>query len=151
MSLLRPLAIYWRNYDRALFEQCALQEIAMFRRQPADPQQRPSLLRRLIRWHMDTQDIPYHRERIPREVRHAVVRRDGTICRYCGLECGSGFDLDHVYPSSLGGKTTVGNLVVACRPCNRAKGARVGIWPRPVGYYRWYGRFGRWFVHRLRL
>jgi 5-methylcytosine-specific restriction endonuclease McrA len=124
---------------------------AMFQQQPNAPRRRESFLRRLIRWHMDTQDIPYHRERIPRELRHVVVRRDGTVCRYCGVECGGAFDLDHVYPSSLGGKTTEGNLVVACRPCNRAKGARVGVWPRPIGYYRWYGRFGRWLIYKLGL
>jgi 5-methylcytosine-specific restriction endonuclease McrA len=124
---------------------------SFFRRSSPRPGRRESLWRRLVRWHIDTQDIPYHRERIPREVRHAVLRRDGSLCRYCGIECGSQFDLDHVYPSSLGGKTTVNNLVVACRPCNRAKGARVGIWPKPVTYYRWYGRLGRWLIFKLGL
>jgi 5-methylcytosine-specific restriction endonuclease McrA len=126
----------------------------MFSRSDRSPRRsvrRETVWRWLIRWHMDTQDIPYHRERIPRAIRHDVLRRDGTVCRYCGIDCRSEFDLDHVYPSSLGGETSVENLVVACRPCNRTKGARVGIWPKPVRYFHWRGRLGRWLIRRLQL
>lgn len=55
--------------------------------------------------------------------RAAVFRRDGYQCVYCGdytepLEC------DHVIPVSRGGETSMENLVTACRPCNREKGAK---------------------------
>lgn len=33
-------------------------------------------------------------------------------------------ELDHVYPASRGGRSDADNLTVACRPCNRSKGAR---------------------------
>lgn len=57
------------------------------------------------------------------ELRVAVFARDGNACRYCGaadvrLEC------DHVVPLSRGGKSVIWNLVTACVPCNRSKGAK---------------------------
>ena len=45
-------------------------------------------------------------------------------CAYCGKaawENRARFELDHVVPRSKGGPTNIGNLVWACRPCNRAK------------------------------
>lgn len=68
------------------------------------------------------------RETIPAHIRRAVIDRDGTACVYCGDTVGP-FHLDHVHPVSRGGRSTVGNLVVACVPCNLSKGARTpGEW-----------------------
>jgi 5-methylcytosine-specific restriction endonuclease McrA len=63
------------------------------------------------------------RERVPGWVRDVVLDRDGHQC----LSCGSDEDLqmDHVYPWSRGGETTVENLQTLCGPCNRHKGASV--------------------------
>jgi 5-methylcytosine-specific restriction endonuclease McrA len=50
------------------------------------------------------------------------------VCNYCG--CDLAFDqrttwhIDHVVPLSRGGLHEIGNLVIACAQCNRAKGAR---------------------------
>jgi 5-methylcytosine-specific restriction endonuclease McrA len=56
-------------------------------------------------------------------VRKAVLARDGEVCSYCGTTAGP-FDVDHVVPRSRGGTNSADNLVVACAPCNRSKGAR---------------------------
>ena len=56
--------------------------------------------------------------------RRALVERDGDRCHYCG----SGFTevnsptIDHLVPRSRGGNNRLANLVLACRPCNHAKG-----------------------------
>lgn len=36
-------------------------------------------------------------------------------------------EVDHVIPESVGGSSDAANLVLACRPCNRKKGARCGL------------------------
>lgn len=71
---------------------------------------------------------------IPAEIAGKVYRRDGSRCRYCGDTRGP-FQLDHVYPESKGGETSVNNLVVSCSRCNNRKHAKVGVWPYPVGYF----------------
>lgn len=43
----------------------------------------------------------------------------GSACVYCGVEANS---VDHVIPRSLGGPSTIDNLVPACRECNTRKG-----------------------------
>ncbi len=59
---------------------------------------------------------------ISRAVRRVVMERDGS-CRHCGTT--ENLCLDHIYPESLGGETTVENLQVLCRSCNSKKGVRV--------------------------
>lgn len=47
----------------------------------------------------------------------------GAQCFYCGERDGD--TLDHLLPSSLGGRTTVENTVPSCEPCNAAKKDRL--------------------------
>lgn len=54
--------------------------------------------------------------------RHNIFKRDGHKCQYCGNS--KDLTLDHVLPSSRGGKSTWDNLITACRPCNSRKGDR---------------------------
>lgn len=68
------------------------------------------------------------------EIRKIVLERDGFQCRYCGSKVPP-FHLDHVYPYSKGGETTANNLVTACLKCNLQKHSKVGIWPKPIGYF----------------
>jgi hypothetical protein len=64
--------------------------------------------------------VRYGRVPIPADTRRAVWKRDGGACR----ECGSTRDLeyDHIVAVVHGGPTTVDNLQLLCRPCNRKKG-----------------------------
>ncbi len=60
---------------------------------------------------------------IPQAVKAQVWRRDCGMC----VECGGGehLEFDHVIPFSRGGASSVNNLQLLCRGCNRAKGARI--------------------------
>jgi 5-methylcytosine-specific restriction endonuclease McrA len=60
-----------------------------------------------------------------------VFLRDQYTCAYCGTglekkDC----TLDHILPSSHGGKTTFENCVTACGPCNAKKGNNKKIVPK---------------------
>lgn len=62
------------------------------------------------------------------QLRAAIRKRDRDRCRYCGLRVqwsdrrgNSGGTYDHVIPD---GPSDLSNLVVCCRGCNSAKGAR---------------------------
>ena len=57
------------------------------------------------------------------ELRDVVFRRDDYTCQYCGKRGGK-LECDHVFPFSLGGLSTLNNLVTACISCNRSKGAK---------------------------
>lgn len=63
------------------------------------------------------------RPTIPAALRSEVLRRDQFTCIYCGIKEGP-FDCDHIVPLAAGGATTADNLITACAPCNRSKGAR---------------------------
>jgi len=56
--------------------------------------------------------------------RAEIFVRDGFCCVYCGAGEAEGATLsvDHVEPRALGGDNSRGNLVTACRVCNREKG-----------------------------
>lgn len=43
-------------------------------------------------------------------------------CYYCGASTPAGdLTMDHIVPIARGGKTTKGNVVTACKPCNTQK------------------------------
>lgn len=61
---------------------------------------------------------------VPASLRSAVLRRDNFKCMYCGGTEGP-FDVDHVVPVAKGGVIDdIDNLITACVPCNRSKGAK---------------------------
>lgn len=51
-------------------------------------------------------------------------------CYYCGCSVKSNFHVDHVIPLSRGGSNGPENIVIACQPCNKSKGAKLPHeWP----------------------
>lgn len=54
--------------------------------------------------------------------RQNLFKRDGHQCLYCGTT--KNLTLDHVLPSSRGGRTSWENLATACKSCNSKKGDR---------------------------
>ncbi len=89
------------------------------------------------------------KKKVTAEMRRTIAKKCGcepgkevaAYCAYCGFE-GSVFwlvqpmdrgpgqiiignlEIDHVAPEFRGGQTEVSNFVLACRPCNRSKGAK---------------------------
>lgn len=66
-----------------------------------------------------------HQERtwkIPAVSRREVLRRDKHCCQYCGST--KQLTIDHVIPTSKGGKHAWDNVVTACEKCNNRKGDR---------------------------
>lgn len=60
-----------------------------------------------------------------------VFLRDLYTCQYCGTTVSKKTaTLDHVLPSSHGGKSTYENTVTACAPCNAGKGNNKRIKPK---------------------
>lgn len=66
-----------------------------------------------------------------RDQRRLSARQNG-LCYYCRVRPPT--DLEHIIPVSRGGVHSIGNLVLACGPCNYSKGAKLLIeWPqRPL-------------------
>ena len=60
-----------------------------------------------------------------REIRRAVMERDGEVCRLCGSR--GDLTVDHILPRSLYPDRALDpeNLQVICRSCNAAKGTEV--------------------------
>jgi 5-methylcytosine-specific restriction endonuclease McrA len=61
-----------------------------------------------------------HRRHIPRALWERVLA-DSPLCSYCELRTAD--TVDHVIPVGRGGGSSPENLVPACWPCNRLKGA----------------------------
>lgn len=54
--------------------------------------------------------------------RPGVLNRDKRACGYCGSKATT---VDHIRPTSRGGRNTWVNTVAACDPCNQRKGDRM--------------------------
>lgn len=65
-----------------------------------------------------------HSRSIPRDVMLKVVRRDGQICQECNEPVRDDeVEFDHIIPFSKGGRSTVENLRLIHKSCNRKKSA----------------------------
>jgi len=59
---------------------------------------------------------------VPRDIMLKVVRRDGQVCAQCRtIVADNEIEFDHIIPVARGGPTTVENLRILCRTCNRKK------------------------------
>lgn len=67
------------------------------------------------------------RERISPRLRTEVLNRDSKKCQDCGKSAADGVKLEihHIQPVSVGGKTTIENLITNCETCNRGKSDKV--------------------------
>jgi hypothetical protein len=60
---------------------------------------------------------------IPSDVKRAVWKRDGGKCVNCGSEVD--LEYDHIIPVAKGGSSTVQNIQILCKTCNRRKHASI--------------------------
>lgn len=70
-----------------------------------------------------THKAAYLKKKIPEAIRQQVLSRDNHRC----VECQSikRLTIDHIFPESKGGSTTLDNLQVLCRSCNIEKGTKL--------------------------
>ena len=63
------------------------------------------------------------RKPIPSSVKKAVWKRDGGKC----VKCDSEFEIeyDHIIPVTKGGSSTIENIQILCRKCNRKKSVSI--------------------------
>lgn len=70
----------------------------------------------------ETREDRLESRHIPRKILLQVVRRDGQICQNCRTNVPDNqIEFDHIIPVAKGGPTSVDNLRVLCRKCNRGK------------------------------
>lgn len=62
-----------------------------------------------------------YKNKVPFTKKNILVR-DGYKCQYCGSN--RELTIDHVIPSSRGGKNSFENCITACKPCNNKKSNR---------------------------
>lgn len=60
------------------------------------------------------------------EWKSLVAYYDG-LCAYCGKRPWT--DIDHIFPTSKGGKHEIKNVAPACRSCNSSKSDNISPWP----------------------
>ena len=66
--------------------------------------------------------VPYKKATLSRR---NLMKRDGSKCQYCGCKLNIDNEtIDHVVPTSKGGKHRWENVVACCKPCNARKGDR---------------------------
>ena len=63
-----------------------------------------------------------YNKKVPTSMRWEVWERDDFTCQHCGSR--KKLSIDHIYPVSLGGETSLDNLQTLCRRCNSIKGNR---------------------------
>ena len=63
------------------------------------------------------------RAKLSNKMRFQILKRDGERCKICGST--KNLEIDHIYPISKGGKTTMDNLQTLCHNCNVKKGNSV--------------------------
>ena len=68
--------------------------------------------------------------RIPQALRRVVLAAAQDRCAYClspEQMMGVAFEIDHILPSSAGGRTQFDNLCLSCPTCNRHKAKRLSV------------------------
>lgn len=125
--LAQDIATYYQNKQRDRFKGWTKAERVRWR---GLPHQEREVYERRIKELMDalSDETPIDRERIPLDMRLAVLDRDNRTCVWCGQQGtefhdhnGETYQIDHVIPVTKGGKTILSNLATTCRRCNNSK------------------------------
>lgn len=66
--------------------------------------------------------LPYQKLMENKPTRNLIMKRDNYTCSYCGAK--ENLTLDHILPSSRGGRDSWENLTTSCGPCNVKKSNR---------------------------
>jgi len=64
------------------------------------------------------------KQHITAKIKQAIVERANGCCEYCRSQARFAtqqFSVEHIKPRSVGGKTTLDNLALACQGCNNHK------------------------------
>lgn len=65
---------------------------------------------------------PAGRVSLTKRQRFEIFKRDGFRCQYCGRRAPDvALEVDHIDPVANGGENEDGNLITACKDCNRGK------------------------------
>jgi len=72
----------------------------------------------------ETREIRRTSRSIPHDIMFKVARRDDYHCQKCHKRVPDDeMEFDHIIPHAKGGPTTVANIRLLCRACNRRKGS----------------------------
>jgi 5-methylcytosine-specific restriction endonuclease McrA len=69
-------------------------------------------------------------DRLTVSQRNEIYKRANGLCEYCLSPekfSSSTFEIEHIFPTSLGGKTVLENLALSCSTCNKHKSHRISI------------------------
>lgn len=77
----------------------------------------------LWRMEINKRQSTSQRQPIPSSVKKAVWKRDGGKCVNCGSEVE--LEYDHIIPVAKGGSSTIQNIQILCKKCNRRKSASI--------------------------
>lgn len=104
------------------------------------------MITKFCRWYLDTTSQPAERKIFSHRFRYYLWSRDAGRCQYCGkaVEPNGAWHIEHILPYSAAKNwyyiNHESNLVVACIPCNMAKGTKLIL---PRGYYQLPPQFRR--------
>lgn len=65
---------------------------------------------------------------VKRGIRERLSEAQNHRCCYCGGDLRISATIDHIRPRAFGGKNRMDNFVVACEPCNKARGYHNAWW-----------------------
>ncbi len=112
----------WGTWTKALY--------AFVERVETDPDEQPSGEEPKKESIPDSEVVPKCDKRdISLSLRYKVLVRDKFRCKICGrspaTDIGIILHVDHIYPWSKGGPTSIENLRTLCNKCNLGKGAEI--------------------------
>ncbi len=81
--------------------------------------------RRAITFNYDSRRRAWIRSGVSAKEILLWVNAQPKICKWCNIDCGGDYHIDHVHPLSKGGEHELHNLAVSCPACNLRKNAKL--------------------------